>query len=88
MSDEQKTPDSYDKPEPKRMTGNVSPLTWVVLVVLLGVIVFGAIQKRQTHHTPQGSALPSAVEAPAYMPAAPASGDAPATPSGVVVNGK
>jgi hypothetical protein len=88
MSDEPKTPDSYEKPEPKRMTGNVPPLAWVVLVVLLGAIIFGAIQKRQTHRTPQGGTMPSSVEGQAYLPAAPASGDAPATPGGVVVNGK
>lgn len=73
-------PDSYDKPEPKGRTGNVPPLTWVVLAVLLGVIVFGAVQRRQTHVTPQGGTTQSAVEGQTYMPATPPTGDAPGTP--------
>jgi cytoskeletal protein RodZ len=81
MTEQTPNPDSYDKPEPKRRTGNVPPLTWVVLVLLLGVIVYGAMQRRQTHVTPQGGTTPSAVEGQTYMPAAPATPEAPATPS-------
>lgn len=77
-------PDSYDKPEPRRMSRNVPPLAWIILGLLLVVIVVAAVQRRGTHVTPQGGTMPQAGQGEAYMPPAPAAGAAPATPGAVV----
>jgi len=81
---------SSDRPVPARDASpeghnrRVPPLVWIILALLVGWFVFAAIQKGGTHRTPQGGTTPSAAERPSYMPAAPATGDAPATPAGSI----
>lgn len=69
-------PDSPDKPEPQKMTHNVPPLAWVILALLVGVFLVVGVMRGGSNAS-RGDA--------GYMPPAPAEGDAPATPGGVVV---
>ncbi|WP_334163626.1 hypothetical protein [Phenylobacterium sp.] len=76
--------DSFDKPEPRKATRNIPPLVWIVLALLVGWLVVALMQRGGSDVTPQGGTTPSAAEGTSIMPPAPASGDAPATPGGVV----
>ncbi|MET0274416.1 MAG: hypothetical protein ABW360_15625 [Phenylobacterium sp.] len=76
-------PDTPDKPEPRRATRNVPPLVWIILVLLVGAFAYALFQRGGTHTTPQGQETPQVDQATTVMPAAPATGDAPATPANV-----
>ena len=89
MSDERPThpttqPDSYERGEPRRATRNIPPLVWIVLGLLVVVVVVFWMQRGGTHVTPHGGTMPQAEQDAAYMPPAPATGDAPATPGSVI----
>ncbi|WP_411288508.1 hypothetical protein [Phenylobacterium sp.] len=76
--------DSADRPEPRRASRNIPPLVWVVVAILVAWLAVALIQRNGADRTPQGGATPSAAEDASVMPAAPATGDAPATPAGVI----
>lgn len=77
-------PDNADMPEPRGGTKNVPALAWIIGALVVVAISWGAMQRGGTHVTPQGGETPMAKQEDAVMPAAPASGDAPATPAGAV----
>ncbi|HEY8572591.1 hypothetical protein [Phenylobacterium sp.] len=62
----------------------IPPLVWIVLALLVGWFVIMMVQRNGQDVTPQGGTHPTQAEGPSIMPAAPANGDAPATPAGVV----
>lgn len=62
----------------------IPPLVWIVVAILIGWFVVAMLQRGGTHVTPQGGTMPQAVQNEAVMPPAPATGNAPATPGGVI----
>jgi hypothetical protein len=89
MSDQRPThptnePDSYERREPRKATRNIPPLVWIVVAILIGWLVVAMMQRGGTHRTPQGGTMPTQEQGTSYMPPAAPSGDAPATPGGVV----
>jgi hypothetical protein len=72
------------QPPAERPTRNIPPLAWIVLVLLVLAIGVSFVYRRGEHVTPSGGTMPQAPEKAAVMPAAPATGDAPATPGSVV----
>jgi len=69
---------------PARRRGGIPPLVWIVVALLVGWLVVAMVQRGGTEHTPGGGTHPMQAEGASVMPAAPASGDAPATPARVV----
>jgi len=71
--------------DPKTRGGRrIPPLVWIIVAVLIGWLVIAFLQRGGTHVTPQGGTTPQATQGEAVIPPAPATGDAPATPGGVV----
>jgi hypothetical protein len=63
----------------------VPPLIWIVLAILVAWFAIAMWQRQGTHPTASGrETVTTTQEAPGYMPPAPASGSAPATPGGQV----
>lgn len=62
----------------------IPPLVWIVLAILVAWLVIALLQRGGTHVTPQGGTMPQATQGEAVMPPAAPSGNAPATPGGVV----
>lgn len=71
-------------PDAKKAGRRIPPLVWIVVALLVAWFVVIAVQKRGHDVTPQGGTYPQAAEGTSVMPPAPARGDAPATPGGVV----
>ena len=69
---------------PKKASRRIPPLVWIVLALLVGWLVVAMMQRQGSDRTPQGGSTPAAAEGTSVMPAAPAQGDAPATPAGTV----
>ncbi|WP_374468675.1 hypothetical protein [Phenylobacterium sp.] len=69
---------------PKKASRRIPPLVWIVLALLVGWLVVALMQRQGSDRTPQGGAHPAQAEGTSIMPAAPAQGDAPATPAGTV----
>lgn len=84
MAEQPVQPDSYEKPEPRKMSRNVPPLAWVLMAVLVAVFVVAGLMRGGSRETPSGEVMPQTRESSAYMPPAPATGDAPATPGGEI----
>lgn len=73
------------QPEPPARRGpKIPPLVWIVIAILVGWLAVAMLQRGGTHVTPQGGTAPQAREGEAVMPPAPPTGNAPATPGGVV----
>ena len=77
-------PDNQGRTEPRKATRNIPPLVWIVLAILVGWFVVAMMQRGGEDRTPQGGSTPAAAEGPSYMPPTAPTGDAPATPGGVV----
>lgn len=73
--------DTAPKPRDSR---RIPPLVWIIVAILLGWLVIAFLQRGGTHVTPQGGTAPQATQGEAVIPSAPATGNAPATPGGVV----
>jgi hypothetical protein len=73
--------DQRETAEPKKARGGIPPLVWILVALLVGWFVVMMVQRSGR---PQGTDHPAQAEGASVMPAAPASGDAPATPAGVV----
>lgn len=65
-------------------TRRIPPLVWIVVALLAGWLVVMLVQRNGAHETPSGGTTPVQAEGASVMPAAPATGDAPATPAGAV----
>lgn len=76
--------DNYNKTEPTKATRNIPPLVWIILAILIIVGVIAFMQRKGADVTPSGGTTPAAAEGTSVMPAAPAQGDAPATPASTV----
>lgn len=77
-------PQPDPQPEPRKATRNIPPLVWIILAVVAAWIVVTMVQRNGQQETPQGGTAPTQAEGPSVMPPAPAIGDAPATPGGVI----
>lgn len=84
MTDERPTASENSPREPPRTRRNIPPLVWIVLLILVGWLVIALLQRGGYDRTPQGGTAPRQAEGPAYMPPAPATGSAPATPGGQI----
>jgi hypothetical protein len=76
--------DQRSETAPKKATRRIPPLVWIVLALLVGWLVVALLQRGGIDNTPQGGSHPMQAEGTSVMPAAPAQGDAPATPSGAI----
>ncbi|MGE5566379.1 MAG: hypothetical protein ACM3YN_09545 [Parcubacteria group bacterium] len=47
----------------------IPPLVWIVLALLVGMAIWGAVQYGGSHRTPSGGSTPQAIQAPTVMPA-------------------
>jgi flagellar basal body-associated protein FliL len=68
----------------KKASRKIPPLVWIVLALLVVWLVVALMQRQGSDRTPQGGSTPSQAEGTSVMPAAPAQGDAPATPAGSI----
>jgi hypothetical protein len=84
MTDQDRPPVSPASDSAGREGRRIPPLVWIVIFILVAWLAWAWVQRGGTDRTPQGGTMPSAAEGPSYMPAAPASGSAPATPPGTV----
>lgn len=69
--------------DPGRKSRKIPPLVWIVLAGLVAWLVIALVQRAGADRTPQGGSTPAQAEGTSVMPAAPATGSAPATPGGV-----
>jgi hypothetical protein len=69
---------------PEGKTRRVPPLIWIILAILVAWFAIAIWQRQGVRTTPQGGTVTTGQEGPAYLPPAPASGSAPATPGGEV----
>ncbi|MFL5295814.1 MAG: hypothetical protein ACJ798_05465 [Phenylobacterium sp.] len=66
-------------------TRRIPPLVWIIVAILVAWFAIAMWQRQGTHPTASGrGTMTSEAEGPAYLPPAPASGSAPATPGGQV----
>ena len=79
--------DPPTEPAPaERRARRIPPLVWIVVGLLVAWLIVAMLQRGGTHVTPQGGTMPQAQEGTSYMPPAPATPTAPATPGGVGPN--
>lgn len=81
MTDERRTD---TRTEHRREGRRIPPLVWIVIFLLVAWFAWAWVQRGGQDVTPHGGTAPRAAEGPALMPAAPASGGAPAQPAETV----